>query len=206
MRSQTSLLLVVALSAGVTTTAKTKLTSTWVAPGTMPGSFAGKKVAALVISSDESLRVSGEEALARELASRGVDAVAGYRVIPKELLRDTDKAREWFEGTGIAGAVTMRLVSAEKERTWQPSMWTTAPYYGTLWGYYGYGWGAVYDPGYVREDTVVTIETLIFSVPANKLLWAGMSETTNPKNAGKVIEDLVEAIADDMKKHGLVQK
>jgi phage tail sheath gpL-like len=66
MRSQTSLLLVVALSAGVTTAAKTKLTSTWVAPGTMPGSFAGKKVAALVISSDESLRVSGEEAPARE--------------------------------------------------------------------------------------------------------------------------------------------
>jgi hypothetical protein len=85
-------------------------------------------------------------------------------------------------------------------------MWTTAPYYGTLWGYYGYGWGAVYDPGYVREDTIVTIETLIFSVPANKLLWAGMSESTNPKNAGKLIEDLVEAIADDMKKHGLVKK
>jgi hypothetical protein len=206
MRSRTGTLLLLALLSGLTLTAKTKFTSTWAAPGTPPGSFQGKKVAALVISTDESLRVSGEEALARVLASRAVDAVAGYRVIPKELLRDTDKAKEWFERTGIHGVVTMRLVSADKERTWQPSMWTTAPYYGTLWGYYGYGWGAVYDPGYVREDTIVTIETLIFSVPANKLLWAGMSESTNPKNAGKLIEDLVEAIADDMKKHGLVKK
>jgi len=206
MRSRISTLLVLALLAIVTVAAKTKFRSTWIAPGAAPGSFAGKKVAALVISTDESLRVSGEEALARELVSRGVEGVAAYRVIPKEILRDTDKAKEWFERTGVEGVVTMRPVSADKERTWQPSMWTTAPYYSTLWGYYGYGWGAVYDPGYVREDTVLTIETMIYSVPANKLLWAGMSETTNPKQAGKVIEDLVEAVVKDMKKHGLVQK
>lgn len=206
MRSRISTLLVLALLAIVTVAAKTKFTSTWIAPGAAPGSFAGKKVAALVISTDESLRVSGEEALARELVSRGVEGVAAYRVIPKEILRDTDKAKEWFERTGVEGVVTMRPVSADKERTWQPSMWTTAPYYSTLWGYYGYGWGAVYDPGYVREDTVLTIETMIYSVPANKLLWAGMSETMNPKTTGKVIEDLVEAVVKDMKKHGLVQK
>jgi hypothetical protein len=206
MRSRIPTLLVLALLAGATLAAKTKFTSTWAAPGTVPGSFAGKKVAALVISTDESLRVSGEEALARELVSRGVDGVAAYRVIPKEILRDTDKAKEWFERAGFVGLVSMRPVSAEKERTWQPSMWTTAPYYSTLWGYYGYGWGAVYDPGYVREDTILTIETMVYSVPANKLLWAGMSETTNPKAAGKVIEDLVEAVVKDMKKQGLVQK
>ena len=36
----------------------------------------------------------------------------------------------------------MRLVSADVRRTWTPSTWTT-PYYSTLWGYYGYGWGNV---------------------------------------------------------------
>ena len=57
-------------------------------------------------------------------------------------------------------------MSDEKRRTWQPSSWST-PYYSSFWGYYGYSWGAVYDPGYVRDDRIVSLETLIFSVPKN---------------------------------------
>ena len=30
--------------------------------------------------------------------------------------------------------------------------------------------GLVYDPGYVRDDRVISLETLIFSVPKNVLL------------------------------------
>ena len=43
------------------------LRSTWRAPGVESFEFRGQKVAAVVISSDDSLRVSGEEALAREI-------------------------------------------------------------------------------------------------------------------------------------------
>jgi hypothetical protein len=79
------------------------------------------------------------------------------------------------------------------------------PYYSTLWGYYGYGWGAMYDPGYVREDTKVIIETLIFRVSDGKLLWAGVSESTNPKDASKLLHDLVETAVKEMRKQGLVR-
>ena len=54
--------------------------------------LAGQKVAALVIDKDESLRVAGEEGLARELSDRGLQGVASYRFVPKEELRDVDKA------------------------------------------------------------------------------------------------------------------
>src|SRR3954466_10440009 len=50
-------------------------------------SFAGKKVAAMVISDDDWLRVAGEESLVRELSGRGMQAVATYRIAPKEELR-----------------------------------------------------------------------------------------------------------------------
>lgn len=195
------------LAAAVTAapaSAGTKFVSTWKAPGAAGTSFAGKKVAAVVISSDESLRVSGEEALARELTARAMEGVAAYRLVPKEELRDAERAKGWFERAGVAGVVAVRPVSAEKERTYVPGVWTT-PYYSTLWGYYGYGWGAVYDPGYVREDTVVVVETLIFSVPQNALLWAGASETRNPKALGKFVEDLVKEAAKELKKQGLAR-
>jgi hypothetical protein len=195
------LFLLAVLTAGLA--ADTKFTSTWAAPEARGVHFGGKKVAALVMSNDESLRVSGEEGLVRELAARGLNVVAAYRLIPKEELKDPAKARGWFERTGVQGVVVMRPVSRDTRKTYVPGTTWTAPYYGSLWGYYGYGWGAMYDPGYVRQDTVVEVETLIFSVPMDKLLWAGSSETKNPKDLRKLLEDLVKEAAKEMRKQGL---
>jgi hypothetical protein len=182
--------------------AGTKFSSTWKAPEAAGVSFAGQKVVALVISADEDLRISGEEGLARELAGRGLQGVAAYRLIPKEELTDVEKARGWFERSQAAAVVAMRPVSAGKERTVVPPSWTSG-YYSSLWGYYGYGWGAMYDPGYVREDTKIVIETLIYRVSDGKLLWAGLSESTNPKSASRLLKDLVEEAVKEMRKQGL---
>jgi hypothetical protein len=184
-----------------------KFTSTWKAPEASTTSFAGKKVAALVISDDQNLRVAGEEALVRELAALGLgQGVATYRMVPREELRDPEKAKGWYERAGVEGIVSMRLVSAETRKTWTPSMWVSASY-NTLWGYYPYGWGSAYAVGTGRthEDTLAVIETLVFSVPANKLLWAGVTETMNPKDAATVIADVVEATVEEMTKQGLLR-
>lgn len=184
-----------------------KFTSTWKAPEASTTTFAGKKVAALIISDDQDLRVSGEEALVRELAALGLaQGVATYRIIPKEELRDPGKAKGWYERAGVEGIVSMRLVSADVRKTWTPSMWVSASY-NTLWGYYPYGWGSVYavGTGRSREDTLAVIETLVFSVPADKLLWAGVTETTNPGDAASVIGDVVAATVKEMTKQGLLR-
>jgi hypothetical protein len=184
-----------------------KFTSTWKAPEASTTSFAGKKVAALVISDDQNLRVAGEEALVRELAGLGLSqGVASYRMVPREELRDPEKAKGWYERAGVEGIVSMRLVSAETRKTWTPSMWVSASY-NTLWGYYPHAWGSAYaiGTGRTREDTLAVIETLVFSVPANKLLWAGVTETMNPKDAHTVIADVVEATVEEMTKQGLLR-
>jgi hypothetical protein len=185
--------------------ADTKFLSTWAAPEARQMSFAGKKVATLVMSSDDSLRQSGEEGLVTELKARGINAVAAYRLIPKEELTDPEKARGWFERTNVEGVIVMRPVSMGKRTVYTPPVWTST-YYSSLWGYYGYGWGAMYDPGSIRQDMVVAIETLIYSVPKNALLWAGSSETTNPKDSRKLLADLVKEAAKEMKKEGLAVK
>ena len=196
----------VAIALTATAFAGPKYTSTWRAPEAAGKTFAGKKVVALVIADDENLRISGEEALVRELAAVGVtQAVAAYRVIPKEELRKVESARGWVERAGAVGVIALRPVRAEKELVYTPSTWAN-PYYSSLWGFYGYGWGAMYDPGSVREDTILVIETLVFSVTDDKLLWAGASETTNPKNLQKVVKDLVGATVKEMTKEGLIPK
>ena len=45
-----------------------------------------------------------------------------------------------------------------------------------------------------------------FSVPKNVLLWAGMSETENPKNGAAVVAEVVKEAAKEMKKQGLARE
>ena len=197
--------LAITLSLGVALAASDpKFTSTWKAPEAAGVSFAGKKVAALVISGDQNLRVSGEEALARVLATRGLQTVATYRMAPAEELTTPERARPWFERATIDGVVVLRPVSRDVQVTYSPSMWVTSSY-STLWGYYGYGWTGVYTPGSKRSDTTLIVETLVYSVPQDKLLWAGVSTTTNPKEAQAFIKDLVDEAVKEMRKHGLVK-
>lgn len=204
-RFRFGLMVIVAIVVGASALAKTKFNSVWKSPEAAATRLAGQKVAALIIDADESLRVAGEEALARELTERGMQGVPSYRFVPKEELKSADQARGWYEKAGVQAVVALRVVSDEKKLQYQPSTWTSG-YYSSLWGYYGYGWGVVYDPGYKRIDRYVSLETLIFSVPKNTLLWAGVSETENPKEPAKVIEEVVREAVSEMRKQGLVKR
>jgi hypothetical protein len=187
--------------------ATTKFNSTWKAPGAGPLNFKGKKVAALIISKEEGVRYGAEDALAREITARGAIGLPAYTLIPKELTQDKDKAKAFLEKAGVVGVVAMRVVGTEKEISSSPATYYGSPYYGSFWGggYYGYGWGGVYDPGYLRTDTIVAVETLVYSLEQDKLVWAGRSSTTNPSNAGAFIKELAAGAADEMKKQGLIQ-
>ena len=53
-------------------------------------------------------------------------------------------------------------------------------------------------------DIVVTVETYVFSLPQNKLVWSGTSETTNPKNAEKLTLQLAQESARELQRLGLI--
>jgi hypothetical protein len=190
---------------GTTLVAKTRFHSVWKAPDAASVSFAGSKVAALVMDKDDSLRVAGEEALVSELNARGMQGVASYRIVPKEELQSAEKARGWYERSGVNGVVVLRVISDDKVKTYTPATWST-PYYTSLWGYYGYGWGAVYTPGSVRSDRIVSIETLIYTVAKDGLVWAGLSETENPKSPAQVVAEVAKEAVNELHKQGLAKQ
>jgi hypothetical protein len=187
--------------------ASTKFNVSWKAPEAGPLNFKGKKVAALVISKDESVRFGAEDALAREITKLGATGVPAYSVIPKELLQDKEKAKEFLAKGGVVGAVTMRVVGKDQNISSSPATYYSGTAYATFWGggYYGTGWGGVYDPGYLRTDTIVSVETLVYSLEQDKLVWAGRSETTNPEKVRTFVAELAVGAAAQMKKLGLVR-
>jgi hypothetical protein len=163
-------------------------------------------VAAFVLSPDETMRQGPEETLATEMRSRGIDCLAGYTVLPGELAKDLEKAKAFVKKSGITGAILMRVVGKEEQTSYTPGAWYSASYYPSFWGYWSYGWSAVYSPGYLTTDTIVSVETLVYSVERDSLLWAGRSETTNPKDIRKFVKDLVNEAGKEMRKAGLVRK
>jgi hypothetical protein len=203
--TKAGLMVVVALSAAACAT--TKFQSSWRAPGSGPLNFKGKKVAALVVSKEEGVRYGAEDALAREITKQGAIGVPAYGQIPKELTQDKEKAKAFLDKAGVAGVVVMRVVGKDQQISSTPASYYAMPYYATFWGagYYGYGWGGVYDPGYVRTDTIVSVEILVYSLEQDKLVWAGRSQTTNPEKVGPFIQELTAGAAKEMKKQGLIK-
>jgi len=186
----------------------TQFVLTYKDPAAEPLNWKGQKLAAFVFSSSEATRRSGELALARQLSQRGVQGVPGYEIVPANLSREgeKDKARELLKDAGVVGAVVMRVVGRSQRIDSSPgAYWLTGSYYSSFWGYWGYGWSAVYQPGYMNTETVVTVETLVYSIADDKLVWAGRSSTTDPKNVQKFIRELCAAAGNEIRKSGLVR-
>jgi hypothetical protein len=143
--------------------------------------------------------MSAEEALGRELSARGMQAVAAYRTIPTEELKNVDRAKAWLQREATAGVVTLRPVSQTKEQRPNAVVWTSSSY-ATLWEYYPYSWGAVYAIGPTRTDTTIVVESLIFDVSTGKLVWGGVSESVNPKTLQALVADIVKEAAEKIDK------
>ena len=185
--------------------AQPTLIAPWRAPDASQVSFAGKKVAALVITPNDSLRVAGEEALQRELTAlrpefRGhVSHRRRKKNCRAPIARRSGSRRPASKASSRCDRSAMRSAPSTT-RASGPALPTAR-----LWGYYGYGWGSVYIPGSVDSETIVTVETLIYSVPRNQLVWAAVSETRNPKTLQKFVVDLVKEAVKELDKQGLAR-
>jgi len=199
---------VVAAAAAAFACGSTTFNTTWKNPEAQPLSFqAGDKVLGMVVSANEATRRGAEEALAREISARGLQGVPANSVIPDDATRDKDRAKAAAEKAGAAGVVVMRAVAKDQKVSSSPSTMYMSPYYRGFWGggFYGYGWGMAYDPGYIRTDTILSVETLIYDLRQDKLVWAGQSQTTNPSKVDALIKELVGASAQQLRKQGLVR-
>lgn len=195
--------------------ATTSFTSVWKAPDAQPLTFkAGDKVVAMVVAESTGLRRAGEANLASELDKRGLKGVPAYSLISDADIKDEAKAKAAIEASGAVGVILMRPMGKEQKISSTPATYYGASYYGApyyrgMWGgaYYGYGWGGgVYDPGTIRTDTYVSIETVIYDLRQNKLVWAGQTKTMNPSDVEGFVTELAAAVSKELRESGMVAK
>ncbi len=183
-----------------------KFLKTWKNPEAQPGSWQGKKVAVFVMTALVNNREGAEKALARELNQRGAQAVLGYTLVPPAAEKDPEMAKRILTDAGISGALIVRVVGYQEDMVVTGGQsYYLGPSYASFWGYWGYG-AVGYIPGTADNKTTLVIETLVYSIDQDKLLWAGTSTTVNPKEVDEVIKKLANAVGDQVKKAGLVKK
>ena len=186
--------------------ASTTFTSTWKAPDAQPvGPLKGKKVIAFVlIRNAPASRREAEDVLARQISLNGAEGVPGYTLVDESQAGNEAQARAAVEKSGAVGVVVMRPLALDASTKSAPPY--TGQRYSPYWGgYYGYGWDGAWGTGSeIRSDLIVKVETLVYSLQQNKLIWAGQSKTTNPSRIDDFVRELAVGVAEEMKKAGLL--
>ena len=118
--------------------------------------------------------------------------VAAYTFLSDSEVRDRVAAQAKATSRGFAAAAVMRVVGHETRNVHEPPhviVWTRPPY-RRFWGdYWGWGWGTVWAPGYLHEERIVKVETLIYSLEDDTLkvclVAAAQSRPTRFNTAGR---------------------
>jgi hypothetical protein len=161
----------------------TFVSSTWKSPALSTLSF--DKVVVIAHAKGEAARRSMEDQLVSRLS---VPAVASYRLSAKPPVED--QLHELVLQGNFNGAIVMRVVAVNKEADWVPGTWI-----GPYWG--AFGWG-MFDPGYYEIDTWVRVETNMYSLPDEQLVWAASSSTENPISVQQLVNETIDKLAKEL--------
>ena len=160
--------------------ASTQLTSSWSDPAAAGHVF--KKIVVVGVTNKSAVRREYEDSWTRELAARGVEAVPSYNFGGSDTKLDKDAAMAKLGEIGADAVLVTRLVDKDSYNTYYPPSYSTvaapSPYYGGWYGYYSMGYSYMTSPGYVEENKVYRVETNLYDVHGDKLVWSGITETT----------------------------
>jgi hypothetical protein len=161
-----------------------------------------KKVVAFVMTPSASTRRAAEQLMTEELRERGIDASPAYEVLEEGDLRNVDAPKKKLATAGFDGALILRPLGKETEINYTGGSFP--PYYSTFWGYYGWGWPYIYDPGYVYTTTVRRLEGMAYSIDQNRLLWSGLMEDRNGSDLKDIVQEVTKTMAERMRSKELL--
>ncbi|HET6722478.1 MAG TPA: hypothetical protein VFH07_06990 [Chitinophagaceae bacterium] len=175
----------------------TKIEKSWMEPGASVTMGPDNKTLVVALVKDETSRRVIEDQLVKRL---GANAVSSYTIL-------TDASEEALKQKLTDGKFThvlmMRLADIEKETSYVPG--TTTAFYGGYGRYYGYGAGMYSTPGYYTTDKNYFVESTVYTVNPDKLVWTGTTKTVNPSKIEKTVNDIADIVSEKMKKDGFLK-
>jgi len=192
----------------------TAIVNSWSDPTTTIEQQHFKKILVVALVKDEATRRVTENRIS---SSNPVFVTSFQYLNGTNLDLSKEQKLKILKDENFDGVLTMRLVSKEKETNYVPGTNTSLFYggfNGMYSGMYGYGFGNwygmyspnFYTPGYYQENTYYMVETNIFSLNQNKLIWTGTTKSSNASDLGLKVDEIMKTLYGQMIKDKTVIK
>jgi hypothetical protein len=160
----------------------------------------------VVIASDGTASDSRvfEDIFVHKLSAAGVDAVAGYTTVPADARLARAPFAAAVAATGADGVVIVRLLRVDT-RTQVSTIMLPGPLAGPWGGYYGgFYAGGFYPTPTVTQYDVASVETNVYAVATQSLVWAATTATVNPRTVPQEAPVYADLIIEQLRARGLV--
>jgi len=167
--------------------------------------YQGKAQKILVIMAAKSpdMRNIFEDRFAAELENRGNNAIQSYKIIPFEQLRDKELVKSKIRSSGADTVLVSRLVDTKTIESYSPGLIYVVPSsYYDWWGYYNIVFA---DYGYTYDISVSYIETNVYDVKTEKLIWSGHSKTERTEGEQQLINTFIQIMIKKLASSGVIK-
>jgi hypothetical protein len=165
-----------------------------------------KKVLVVALFNNETTRRRAEDQMVEYLKGKGV---VSYNYLDDNFNKNNEEAiQRLIKKDGFDAAITMRLIDVEKDKVYVPNNnQNMGPaYYRNFGGYYNRNYPFYSDRGYYANTKVYTVETIVFSILQDKIIWTGVTKSTNPDGVAKMTEEVANVVYKKMLKQGFLKK
>ena len=161
-------------------------------------SFAGpplSNVLVVGITRSDTMKRVFEDVFSQQLQAMGIQAQPSYVRLPQGAtqLNLTD-----LKSTGIDGVLTTRVERVEQK----VSVTSSGPYYGGFYGWYGSAWASTPN---VNQYEVVTLETSVWDVKSEKLVWTVTTQGVRTSDITQATKDLAATLIPKLRTEGILR-
>jgi len=204
--------------------APTDISGTWTKPG-----YSGKKfnnILVVAISNDIVKRSNVESAVVRELAAQKIKSSTSSSILDLSKMERNkdgkidstklDAVKKTLTDAGYDGALVVTLLDIKEKTEYVPGQTSYQPnYYGHYGsgfaynGFYNYSYNTynvVNEPGYYVQKTNIFLETRLFDLISDDMVWAAQSETGNPSNLKEFSSSYAKALLNSLLNDYVIKK
>lgn len=164
------------------------------------------KLLVIAIGEHEDSQKLFEILFKKNFEEENVEVVKSYPLLGsnRKLLRE--EVLSIVSDLKVDGVLITHLKNKEIEGTYSPgvSSQVSGSNLGSLYTYYQTTYDYVHAPGYYNEKVKVLLETRLFDVKEKRVVWSTVSETIDPTDIRKAIEEIQELIIDQMKEDNVI--
>jgi len=157
----------------------------------------------IAITGNEHNRRVFEQKFVAHLKSVGVDAISSEEVIPMppDLEMEIEvilNAVEQYENDAV---IITHLIDKEIKDVYTRG---DPGGRGGFYGFYSSRYSYAYDPGHSSTSTTLLLETNLYHVKTDKLIWTGESKTWGKGSEDKIIDDVIKAVIHNLHENNLI--